>query len=69
MSRSSLLPGGEDLRKAVRWISEHGEHSPRAIEEAARRFDLSPLDEAFLLRHFAEPRPRSGKGGATPSER
>ena len=54
MRSSRLLPGGEGLRRAVRWIGEHGDHSPAAVEEAARRFDLSPLDEAFLLRHLAQ---------------
>ena len=58
MTADGLLPKGEDLRRAVRWIGEHGDHSPRAVEEAARRFDLSPLDEDFLLRYFAEVRRR-----------
>ncbi len=50
----ALQPKGEELRRAVRWIAEHGDHSPKALEEAARRFDLSPADEDFLLRYFAE---------------
>ena len=49
----TLQPKGEALRRAVRWIAEQGDHSPKAIEDAARRFDLSPTDEEFLLRHFA----------------
>jgi hypothetical protein len=36
----------------VRWLSEHGTLTPELIEEASRRFDLSPLDEEFLLRFF-----------------
>ena len=51
MRTRPLIPSGEGLRRAVRFIGEHGDHSPRAVEEAARRFDLSPLDEAFLLRY------------------
>ena len=51
-----VLPRGEDLRRAVRWIGEHGDHSARAVEEAALRYDLSPLDEAFLLRFLVERR-------------
>jgi|GEM_PF-907319 len=50
-----LLPEGELLRRAIRWISEHrGEGTPwvRLVEEAGRRFDLSPRDEDFLLRNF-----------------
>ena len=55
-----LQPRGEDLRRAVRWIAEHEDHSREAIEAAARRFDLSPRDEEFLLRYFAERRPGPG---------
>jgi hypothetical protein len=51
--RDAILPPGERLRRAVRWLSEQGRHDAAAIEEAARRFDLTPLEEAFLLRHCA----------------
>lgn len=47
-----IEPKGDALRRAVRWLSEHRDYSYRSVEEAARRFDLSPLDEEFLLRHF-----------------
>jgi hypothetical protein len=47
-----IEPKGDALRRAVRWLSEHRDYSYPAVEEAARRFDLSPLDEEFLLRHF-----------------
>lgn len=53
MSHSGLFPQGENLSKAVRWLSEAGRHDFPALEEAARRFDLTPLEEDFLLRHFA----------------
>lgn len=44
---------GEPLRRAVQWLNERGEPvTPALIEEASRRFDLSPLDEQFLLTHF-----------------
>lgn len=42
----------ENLRKAVQWLSQQGAYSPALIQQAARRFDLSPLDEAFLIRQF-----------------
>jgi len=67
MTGGPLLPRGEDLRRAVRWIAEQGDHGPRAVEAAAKRFDLSPLDEAFLLRHFAERR-GDGRREDTPPE-
>lgn len=50
----TLLPKGEALRRAVRWLSEQRRHDLAAVEEAARRFDLTPLEEAFLLEHFVE---------------
>lgn len=52
MTGSPLIPPHEDLRHAVQWLSGKGPLTPALIEEAARRFDLSPLDEDFLLRHF-----------------
>jgi Mor family transcriptional regulator len=51
MNADHLLPKGESLRRALRWLSDQGRHDGAAIEEAARRFDLSPSDEEFLLRH------------------
>lgn len=54
MSRDTLLPAGEALRRAVAWLSDQRRHDAGAIEEAARRFDLSPADEDFLLTHLRE---------------
>lgn len=54
MSNNTILPDGENLRRALRWISEKGSHSLPVIEEASIRFDLSPADASFLIRHFAE---------------
>jgi hypothetical protein len=55
-----VLPEGEGLRQALRWLDERardepGLDRPRAIAEAARRFDLTPLDEEFLLRSWQRP--------------
>ncbi len=44
----------EKLRQAIRWIASQQGDRRRLIEEASLRFDLSPGDEEFLLRHFAE---------------
>jgi hypothetical protein len=52
--------GGEDLRRAIAWLIEQPQRDVRTIAEASRRFNLSPLDEAFLLEHFRDP----GRGGA-----
>jgi hypothetical protein len=48
----------EALRSAIRWLDERRTPvTSDLIEEASRRFDLSPLDEQFLLDHFL---PRDG---------
>jgi hypothetical protein len=52
----SLLPEHEGLRRAVQWLDTQTSWDARIIEEASRRFDLSPLDEEFLLRHFRDAR-------------
>lgn len=49
----SLLPKGEALRRALRWLSDQQRHDAVAIDEAARLFDLTPLDEEFLLRELS----------------
>jgi hypothetical protein len=51
---ATVQPEGEDLRKAVRWISEERKYNPEAkaaklIEEACLKFDLSPMDAEYLL--------------------
>jgi len=53
----SIQPEGENLRKAVKWISERrGEKTAPPlkdlIDQAGVRFDLSPKDEDFLFRFF-----------------
>lgn len=51
----ALLPEGEGLRRAVAWLAEQPVRDLQTIEEASRRFNLSPLDEDFLLQHFRGP--------------
>jgi len=53
----NIIPQGEDLRKAVKWISEERERCPNKkistlISEACLRFDLQPNDEEFLCRFY-----------------
>lgn len=52
MSESSLIPEGENLRRAIRWLAEQPSRDSKTIETASIKFDLTPLEEAFLLRHF-----------------
>ncbi len=49
---TSLVPPGEAIRKAVKWVSEQGDWDLNVVEETSRRFDLSPLEEEFLVRQF-----------------
>lgn len=51
---NSIQPRGERLRRAIRWLSEQGRHDAAALEAAARRFDLTPAEEEFLLTHMRE---------------
>jgi len=51
------LPEGEDLRRAVKWISaslQEASNQPvaRLVERAIFKFDLSPKDGEFLLNFF-----------------
>ncbi|MGD8559653.1 MAG: hypothetical protein PVG89_07730 [Gammaproteobacteria bacterium] len=52
MSNSSLIPEGENLRRAIHWIADQPCHDSKTVETASVKFDLTPLEEAFLLRHF-----------------
>ena len=59
--RRGAPPAGQGLRNALRWLSAEERHDAAAIEEACRRFDLSPLDEEFLIaeaRRIARADPR-----------
>ena len=56
---SGIEPGGEHLRKAIKWISAERQEDEQKgmlnlIEEACVRFNLSPMDEDFLNSFFKE---------------
>jgi len=55
----SILPEGERLRKAVKWISDERLDNPGAglfklIEDACLKFDLPPKDAEFLMHSLTE---------------
>jgi hypothetical protein len=57
-----IMPEGEGLRSALKWLSERRLEEPGAprtklIDEAALRFDLSPVEVDFLLQRWVEPSP------------
>lgn len=56
---SNVLVEGEDLRRAVKYISEmrvadSGMLLSDLVQKASLKFDLSPKDECFLLSFFIE---------------
>jgi hypothetical protein len=60
---SSILPPGEMLRRAVKWISDQRLDHPQEsiqqlVEQASFRYDLSPGETDWLLRSITET-PRS----------
>jgi hypothetical protein len=53
------MAGETPIKQAVAWIDDRLRDDPaadrlRLVDEAGRRFDLSPLDTDFLMRHLAE---------------
>jgi hypothetical protein len=51
---ATVMPEGEALRSAVKWISTKIEEEPGKspqifVNEAVTRFDLSPKDAEFLM--------------------
>lgn len=54
-----MAQGEAPVKQAIRWIDEQLVEKPGAdrmklVDDASRRFDLTPLDADFLLRHLAE---------------
>ena len=52
MSLRPLVPQGDALRHAIAWLAQRETWTPQLIQEACRRFDLTPLDEEFLLAEY-----------------
>jgi len=56
---TTILPQGEDLRRATRWITEERAADPQKtikdlVDGACLKFDLSPLDAEFVERFVRE---------------
>jgi hypothetical protein len=54
-----MSAGEAPIKQAVQWIDDQLRDNPQAdrtklIDEAGRRFDLTPLDSEFLLRHLSQ---------------
>ena len=58
-----MAQGEAPIKQAMAWIDDKLREKPDAdrvklVDEASRRFDLTPLDADFLFRHLSE-RPRA----------
>ena len=56
---TTIQPEGEEIRKAVKWISEMRQDEPnkrldKLIEAACLKFNLSPKEAEFLSRFCKE---------------
>lgn len=56
-----MAAGEAPIKQAVKWLDDQLRANPAAdrvklVDEASRRFDLTPLDADFLFRHLAERR-------------
>lgn len=52
-----VMPQGEGLRRALRWLDDRVKEEPKAdrgklVGEASVRFDLTPMEEDFLLQNW-----------------
>lgn len=61
-----MLPDGEDLHRAIKWVSHHLQEDPARplgplVHEAVFKFDLSPRDTDFLIDFY-----RKAKEAGTP---
>ncbi len=55
----SILPEGEQLRRAIKWISDERTENPgtslsKLIDDACLKFDLPPKDAESLMRFLTE---------------
>ncbi|MGA2150670.1 MAG: hypothetical protein ABSG48_00710 [Geobacteraceae bacterium] len=56
---SEVLPKGEDLRRAVKWVSANLQEDPDQpvqplVQDAIFKFDLSPMDADFLIGFYGK---------------
>ncbi len=56
---ATIQPKGEKIRQAVKWISAEVQDDPnrplvKLVQEACRKFNLSPLEEEYLVSFYKE---------------
>ena len=55
-----MTVGEPAMRQVMKWLDEQRRERPGVslvalVDEASRRFDLTPLQADFLLRHLSQP--------------
>lgn len=61
----SIMPDGEDLRRAVKWVSAQLQELPEqplgpVVQEAIFKFNLSPRDAEFLITFYRNVKEAAG---------
>lgn len=56
-----IMPQGEALARALRWLDDRVKEDPKLdrsklVSDASIRFDLTPMDEEFLLTNWVRQR-------------
>ncbi len=56
---STIMPEGEDLHRAIKWISTNLQESPdqplqKLVQEAIFKYDLSPRDSDYLINFYSK---------------
>lgn len=56
---SNIMPDGDDLRNAIKWVSANIQDSPAQpfqplVQQAIFKFDLSPKDAEFLISFYSQ---------------
>jgi len=56
---NEFLPEGEELRRAIKWISGNLQENTvkpahSLVQEAIFKFDISPRDAEFLIRFYSK---------------
>lgn len=62
---TNVMPEGDAIRKAVKWISAELEGEPqkslqKLVNEAVQRFDLSPKEAEFLIGFYRKSKTDQG---------
>jgi hypothetical protein len=56
---STIMPKGENIRRAVKWISDNKQDAPDAnlkklVQEASLKFNLTPGEQEYLVNFYKD---------------